>query len=100
MWTYEEAEDHVLDLERFGMRFGTERMHALLTELGSPQVRFDAIHVVGSNGKSSTVRMAAAILQQHGLLTGAYTSPHITGFNERVQVAGEDVSREDFASAV
>ena len=99
-WSYAEAEEHILDLERFGMRFGLERMHALLEELGSPQERLEAIHVVGSNGKSSTTRMAAAILQAHGLRVGAYTSPHIGGFNERVQIDGRDVSRESFAAAV
>ena len=50
-------------LELFGMRFGLERMRRLLTALGSPQERFRAIHVVGTNGKSSTVRMAAAMLE-------------------------------------
>ena len=59
------------------MRFGLERMRRLLTVLGSPQERFAAIHVVGTNGKSSTVRMAAALLEAHGVRTGAYLSPHL-----------------------
>ena len=46
------------------MRFGLDRMRALMTALGSPQEAFRAIHVVGTNGKSSTVRMIAAILAQ------------------------------------
>ena len=49
------------------MRFGLDRMQRLLTALGSPQRRFRSIHVVGTNGKSSTVRMIAAILERHGL---------------------------------
>ena len=44
------------------MRFGLDRMHKLMTALGMPQRRFASLHVVGSNGKSSTVRFAAAIL--------------------------------------
>ena len=44
------------------MRFGLDRMHRLMTALGHPERRFDSIHVVGTNGKSSTVRMIAAIL--------------------------------------
>jgi hypothetical protein len=52
-WTEERAEEHLLSLELFGMRFGLERMRRLLTALGSPQERFAAVHVVGTNGKSS-----------------------------------------------
>ena len=48
--------------------------------------RFAPIHVVGTNGKSSTARMIAAILQRHGLRTGAYLSPHLVSFAERVRV--------------
>jgi len=55
-----QAEDYLLGLELFGMRFGLDRMHRLMTVLGMPQQRFASIHVVGSNGKSSTVRMIAA----------------------------------------
>ena len=53
---YEQAEAYLLDLELFGMRFGLDRMHKLMTVLGMPQRRFASIHVVGSNGKSSTAR--------------------------------------------
>ena len=46
-----QAEAYLLDLELFGMRFGLDRMHKLMTVLGMPQRRFASIHVVGSNGK-------------------------------------------------
>jgi dihydrofolate synthase / folylpolyglutamate synthase len=98
--TLEEAERLLLSLELFGMRFGLDRMRRLLTVLGSPQQRFGAVHVVGTNGKSSTVRMAAAILRRHGLRTGAYLSPHLVSFTERVRVDDADVSGPDFAAAV
>ena len=65
-WDLGRAEEHLLSLELFGMRFGLERMRRLLTVLGSPQERFGAVHVVGTNGKSSTVRMTAALLEAHG----------------------------------
>ncbi|HYF25297.1 MAG TPA: cyanophycin synthetase [Baekduia sp.] len=96
---YEQAEDWLLGLELFGMRFGLERMRRLLTVLGSPQDRFRSIHVVGSNGKSSTTRLAAAILRRHGLRTGAYLSPHLVAFRERVRVDDDDVSEAAFAAA-
>jgi dihydrofolate synthase/folylpolyglutamate synthase len=98
--TAAEAEAYLLDLELFGMRFGLDRMHKLMTALGMPQRRFASIHVVGSNGKSSTVRMIAAILRRHGLRTGSYTSPHLRSFAERIEVGERAISLADFAAAV
>jgi len=95
-----EAERYLLGLELFGMRFGLDRMRRLLTVLGSPQERFASIHVVGSNGKSSTTRMVAALLSAHGLRVGSYLSPHLVAFNERVRVEAQDVTPLRFASAV
>jgi dihydrofolate synthase/folylpolyglutamate synthase len=97
---YEQAEAYLLDLELFGMRFGLDRMHKLMTVLGMPQRRFASVHVVGSNGKSSTVRMIAAILERHGLRTGTYTSPHLRSFAERIEVGEEPIAGHDFAAAV
>ena len=85
-WDLARAEEHLLSLELFGMRFGLERMRRLLTVLGSPQERFRAVHVVGTNGKSSTVRFTAALLEAHGVRTGAYLSPHLTSYAERIRV--------------
>jgi dihydrofolate synthase/folylpolyglutamate synthase len=95
-----EAESWLLDLELFGMRFGLDRMHKLMTALGMPQRRFASVHVVGTNGKSSTVRMIAAILERHGLRTGSYTSPHLRSFAERIEVGEAPVSDSEFAAAV
>jgi dihydrofolate synthase/folylpolyglutamate synthase len=97
---FEQAEDYLLSLELFGMRFGLDRMHRLMTVLGLPQRRFASVHVVGSNGKSSTARFCAAILERHGLRTGSYTSPHLRSFRERIEVGEEPVSEADFAAAV
>ena len=99
-WSEERAEEHLLSLELFGMRFGLERMRRLLTVLGSPQERFEAVHVVGTNGKSSTVRMTAALLEAHGVRTGSYLSPHLVRFAERVRIGDEDLSGEAFGAAV
>jgi dihydrofolate synthase / folylpolyglutamate synthase len=99
-WSLERAEDHLLSLELFGMKFGLERMRRLLTALGSPQQAFRAIHVVGTNGKSSTVRMAAAILEAHGVRTGAYLSPHLATFAERIRIGDADLAPDRFGAAV
>ena len=63
------------------------------TALGSPQERFRAVHVVGTNGKSSTVRFTAALLEAHGVRTGAYLSPHLTSFAERIRIGDADRRR-------
>jgi dihydrofolate synthase/folylpolyglutamate synthase len=99
-WTIEDAERYLLSLELFGMRFGLDRMRRLMTALDHPQRKFASIHVVGTNGKSSTVRMIAAILQGHGLRTGAYLSPHLVGFPERVRIGDADLEPAAFAAAV
>jgi dihydrofolate synthase / folylpolyglutamate synthase len=98
--TLADAERYLLGLELFGMRFGLDRMRRLMTVLGSPQERYGTIHVVGTNGKSSTARMTAAILLRHGLRTGTYLSPHLVSFTERVRIDDEDSSPERFAAAV
>jgi dihydrofolate synthase / folylpolyglutamate synthase len=95
-----DAEAYLLDLELFGMRFGLDRMHKLMTVLGMPQRQFASVHVVGSNGKSSTVRMIAAILERQGLRTGSYTSPHLRSFAERIEVGEKPIPGADFGAAV
>src|SRR5215210_886944 len=99
-WSAARAEEHLLRLELFGMRFGLERMRRLLTVLGSPQERFGAIHVVGTNGKSSTVRMTAALLEAHGVRTGSFLSPHLTSFAERIRIGDSDLGPEAFGATV
>jgi dihydrofolate synthase/folylpolyglutamate synthase len=98
-WTEAQAEAHLRSLELFGMRFGLDRMHRMMTVLGSPQQRYDCIHVLGTNGKTSTTRMTAAILERHGLRTATYTSPHLISYRERLQIGEHDQSGERFAAA-
>jgi len=82
------------------MRFGLDRMRRMMTVLGSPQRRFDSIHVLGTNGKTSTTLMIAAILERHELRTGAYTSPHLVSYRERLKVAERDLEGGAFAAAI
>jgi dihydrofolate synthase/folylpolyglutamate synthase len=99
-WDAAAAERWLLSLELFGMRFGLDRMRRLMTTLDAPHRAFRAIHVVGTNGKSSTVRMIAALLAEHGVHAGAYLSPHLVSFAERIRIDGADVSDDEFAAAV
>lgn len=65
-----------------------------------PQNRFGSIHVVGTNGKSSVTRMIAALLEAEGVRTGAYLSPHILSWRERVEIRGEPISEDAFTEAL
>ncbi len=82
------------------MRFGLDRMRRMMTALGSPEQRVDTIHVLGTNGKTSTTRMTAAILERHGLCTGAYTSPHLISYSERVRIGERDLREGELAAAL
>jgi dihydrofolate synthase/folylpolyglutamate synthase len=77
--------------------FGLERIRRLLCDLGEPQTRYPAIHVVGSNGKSTMTRTIEELLAREGLRVGAYLSPHVRSWSERIRVAGEEA---DFERAV
>ncbi len=99
-WSPAQAEGHLRSMDLFGMRFGLDRMRRLMTVLGMPHERFAAVHVVGTNGKSSTTRFIAAILERHGLRTGAYLSPHLISYTERVRIDERDVTPDAFAEAV
>ena len=75
-------------------------MRALLRELGDPQERFPAIHVVGTNGKSTTTRLAEALLLGAGLAVGSYLSPHVGGWSERIRIGGDEADFEAAVAAV
>jgi len=74
--------------------FGLERMRALLAELGDPQLAYPAVHVVGTNGKSTTTRMTEALLGDAGLNVGAYVSPHVRAWSERIRVGNAEADFE------
>jgi dihydrofolate synthase / folylpolyglutamate synthase len=94
------ADAYIDSLELFGMRFGLDRMHALLGRLGHPEREFDAIHVVGTNGKGSTTLFAEALLLSQGIETGAYLSPHLTSFRERIRLGGAEIDPAAYEAAV
>jgi dihydrofolate synthase/folylpolyglutamate synthase len=103
-WSEARAEGRLRSLELFGMRFGLDRMRRMMTALGGVGgdrfPAFDTIQVLGTNGKSSTTRMTAAILERHGLRTGAYTSPHLTAWRERILIGERELDAADFGGAV
>jgi dihydrofolate synthase / folylpolyglutamate synthase len=68
-----------------------ERISTLMQYLGSPEVEFPAVHVTGTNGKTTTVRVLTELLAALGLKVGAYTSPHLEHVNERMSINGEPI---------
>ncbi len=69
-----------------------ERISTLMQYLGSPEVEFPAVHITGTNGKTTTVRVLTELLTALGLKVGAYTSPHLQWVNERMSIDGEPIS--------
>lgn len=85
---------------KFGIHPSLEGIRALTFAMGRPQDAFASVQVTGTNGKSSTTRMIAAIVAAQGLRTGAYTSPHLESYTERIEIDGAPVSEPEFAEAV
>jgi dihydrofolate synthase / folylpolyglutamate synthase len=91
------AQEWIRSLDPWPEEFGLDRMRAVLAELGDPQLAYPAVHVVGTNGKTTMTRTIEALLAAAGLVVGAYTSPHVLGWGERIRVGGREA---DFEAAV
>lgn len=78
------------------VKFGLERIRALLRALGDPQTNYQVVHVAGTNGKGSTCAMIASGLKAAGWSTGLYTSPHLVEPTERIRIDGVDLSQAAF----
>jgi dihydrofolate synthase/folylpolyglutamate synthase len=76
-----------------------DRIEALLDLLGSPQRAYPAIHLTGTNGKTSTARMIDGLLRAFGLRVGRYTSPHLDSVTERISLDGEPADAARFVAA-
>ena len=77
-----------------GIRLGIDRFSSYISYIGNPIAHFPVIHVAGTNGKGSIVRMLESCLHQAGYRVGAYTSPHLQHVNERIRVGNEAIDDE------
>lgn len=77
-----------------------EKMRELVGVLGDPQQAYPVIHITGTNGKGSVARMVSALLAEHGLSVGTYTSPHLQRINERLAWNLEPIADDVFAGAI
>src|SRR5580704_3478355 len=80
-------------------KFGLSNIALLAEALGNPHLKIPCVHIAGTNGKGSTAAMLESVLRAAGLRTGLYTSPHLERINERLRIAGDDISDEKFAAA-
>ena len=98
--TYQEALDWIHGQLKFGIKPGLERMAWMLKELGNPQDNLKAVHIVGTNGKGSTVNALQTIFSQAGYEVGTFTSPYIIDFKERISINGQMISEENLLGLV
>jgi dihydrofolate synthase/folylpolyglutamate synthase len=83
-----------------GVKPGLERIESLLDLMTSPHEAMPIIHVAGTNGKTTVVRMVRDLLQAHGLRVGTFVSPHLHAVEERYSIDGHTLGPEDFVGAV
>lgn len=94
--TFEEAEDYINQIPRFGAKHTVEDTAAFLEKLGSPDRSMKIIHVAGTNGKGSVCAYMRNILESAGYRVAVFTSPHLVDIRERFVWDGKMISREDF----
>lgn len=97
---YKKAVELLTSQGKFYINLGLERISALLELLNNPQDKLKCIHLAGTNGKGSVCAIIAGVLQNAGMKTGLYTSPHIFEYTERIKINGNDISKNDFAKYV
>ncbi len=95
MKDYFKTLEYLYGLEKFGIIFGLDNVRWLLSLLGDPHRLFKTVHVGGTNGKGSVTAMISSILEEDGYRTGAYTSPHLVSFTERITVNREPILEEE-----
>ena len=87
----------LFNLQRLGIKVGLEHTEELLDSIGNPHFHLKFIHIAGTNGKGSTCAILNKILNEHGMVVGLYTSPHLDRFNERIQINNEKIPDADIA---
>ena len=98
---YEEAVNYINDIPFFAksdarQKSGNENLSFLMEELGAPHKKIKSIHIAGTNGKGSTANFIKCILEERGYKVGIFTSPHLVDIRERIIVADNMISEEDF----
>lgn len=93
--TYEEALKWIHSRLTFGIKPGLQRMEWMMEKLDHPERRCRFIHVAGTNGKGSTIAFMQEVLKAAEYKVGAFTSPYLESFNERITIDGNPISEEE-----
>lgn len=94
---YDESLTWIHERIKFGIKPGVKRMEWMLEKLNHPEKEIKGIHVVGTNGKGSTVSYLRNGLNANQYTVGTFTSPYIETFNERISVDGYPISDDAIA---
>ena len=97
---YEEARAYLSEVSIKGNLLGLDSIRILLREMGDPQDQLKFVHIAGTNGKGSVMAYLAAILKAAGYRVGRYISPTLFSYEERIQINGEYIPKEDVARLV
>jgi dihydrofolate synthase/folylpolyglutamate synthase len=98
---FESAEAYLDSLGVDAMRARRPSLHrieAMLEALDHPERSIPALHITGTNGKTSTARIATSLLVATGLSVGTFTSPHLTSIRERIALSGEPITADAFGA--
>ncbi|MEK4555325.1 bifunctional folylpolyglutamate synthase/dihydrofolate synthase [Jeotgalicoccus sp. FSL K6-3177] len=94
---YQDSLKWIHERTKFGIKPGVKRMEWMLGELDHPERKITGVHIVGTNGKGSTLSYMRSALNENGYTVGSFTSPYIEVFNERISIDGKPISDEDIA---
>src|SRR5215207_1730406 len=96
---FDEAVGYLLSLghETLTIKLGLRNTELLLNALDNPERTFRSVQIAGTNGKGSTAVMLDSVGRAADIRTGLYTSPHLVSITERIRIAGEQISEQDFA---
>ena len=97
---YQESRRYIEEAAKYGSVLGLDHMREMLERLGNPQDALPYVHVAGTNGKGSVIAYLYTTLTRAGYRVGRYISPTLYSYRERLEVAGQKVSREKFARYV
>ena len=94
---YQESLQWIHERTKFGIKPGVKRMEWMLEKLDHPERKITGVHIVGTNGKGSTLSYMRSALNENGYTVGTFTSPYIEVFNERISIDGKPIPDEDIA---
>jgi dihydrofolate synthase/folylpolyglutamate synthase len=99
---FEAAVQYLLSLghETLTIKLGLRNTELLLAALDHPERAFPSVQIAGTNGKGSTAAMLDSICRTANIRCGLYTSPHLVSITERIKIAGESITTNEFASCV